>query len=402
MKSFLNTFINTKNVHLDFASTTPVDLKVQKAMKPYWNKGFFNPSASYKDGQNIKKEIKKARLQIASHLNVKENEVIFTQGGTESINLALIGFIKNVLKKENFIPHIIVSAIEHPAINECVEQIKALGVEVDIAPVFSNGIIDVQVFEKLINERTVLVSVIGASNETGVIQPIHKLSSIIKKFKNSHNRIISEYPFLHSDASQLALTQDISFSKLGVDMLTVDGSKIYAPKMSGLLVKKNYVEIEPVIYGGGQEFGLRSGTEAVPQIIGISFALDLIINNREKNIKHFKNLNSYFISKLKKTKIPFEINGEGETIPNIINICIKGLNSDFAIIQMDELGVNCAAMTSCAGSKGILKSEVLEAMGKSDCAGSSLRFSFGISTNKKDIKKALISLKKVCKIQKVV
>jgi len=401
MKSFLNNFINTKNTHLDFAATTPVAFEVVRAMKPYWSAVFYNPSASYTAGQNIKKLIKKARTDIGQLFQVKENEVIFTQGGTESINLALIGLIRHVKNVESFVPHVIISAIEHPAVTECVEYIRTLGVEVDIIPVLTKGTVDTQAFEKLINERTVLVSVIGASNETGAIQPLHKVSSSVKKFKNAHNRTSTQYPFVHSDVSQLALTHDVSITKFGVDMLTVDGSKIYAPKMSGLLIKKQYVELEPIMYGGGQEFGLRSGTESVASIVGLHTALDLVQKRRTKDVAHFHMLKEFFIQKLAKTNIPYEINGEDDIVPHIFNVCIPRLNSDFAVIQMDEYGVNCAAMTSCAGSKGILKSEILTAMGKDSCAGSSLRFSFGRTTAKADIKEALVALEKVCKAQKV-
>jgi cysteine desulfurase len=211
-----------------------------------------------------------------------------------------------------------------------------------------------------------------------------------------------QYPFVHSDVSQLVNTHDVSVTKLGVDMLTIDGSKIYAPKMSGMLVKKQYIELQPLMYGGGQEFGLRSGTESVAHIVALATALSVIKKRREKDVEHFNSLKEFFIQKISHTSIPYEINGEGEIVPHIFNICIRGLNSDFAVIQMDEYGVECAAMTSCAGSKGTLKSEILTAMHKEDCAGSSLRFSFGRSTTQKDITKAIEALYKVCKSQKVV
>ncbi len=402
MKSFLNNFINTKKVHLDFAATTPVAPEVLESMKPYWSEDFYNPSASYAAGQNIKKIIKRARVDIAKYLQVKENEVLFTQGGTESINLALIGLVQHALRTLDFTPHVLVSSIEHPAVSECIKYIKTLGVDVEYIPVLSKGIVDVQAFEKMINERTILVSVIGASNETGVIQPMHRIASVVKKFKNAHQRIFGHYPFVHSDVSQLVLTHDVSVSKLGVDMLTIDGSKIYAPKMSGILLKKQYVEIEPLMYGGGQEFGLRSGTESVSNIVALDTALKLIQKQREKDSEHFKKLKEFFILQLSSSLIPYSINGEGEILPHILNICIPKLNSDFAVIQLDEYGLQCAAMTSCAGSKGILKSEVLTAMHKEDCAGSSLRFSFGRSTTLRDIKKAIVILRKACKAQKVV
>lgn len=402
MKSFLHTVINRKRVHMDFAATTPVADEVVQAVKPFWSELFFNPSSSYRDGQNIKKIVKSVRANIAGYFGVKESEVIFTQGGTESINLALIGLIRKVKSSVDFVPHILVSSIEHPAVSECIEYIKTLGIEVEYIPVFENGSIDVQTFEKMLRPETVLVTVIGASNETGVIQPIHKVSSIVKKYKNNLGRNATEYPFVHSDISQMVLTQHVSIGKLGVDMLTVDGSKIYAPKMTGLLIRKQYVELEPIMYGGGQEFGLRSGTESLVTSVGISKAIEIIEKRRERDVNHFEMLKEFFIKELERVGIQFEINGSGEVLPNILNICVRGLNSDFAVIQMDEYGVNCAAMTSCAGSKGALRSDVLLAMGKNECAGSSLRFSFGRGTTKSDVSKAVDVLRKVCGLQGVV
>lgn len=402
MKSIFNRFKKIKSVYLDFASTTPVDNRVLKAMSPYWSTYFFNPSASYTNAQNIKKIIKESRIAIASHIGVKESEVIFTQGGTESINIALIGCFKKIQKDNIANPHILISSIEHPAVTECIEYLKSLGAEVEKIPVNKKGVIDTQEFEKMLKPETVLVSVISASNETGVVQPIHKLSSSIKKFKNSLGRTFENYPYIHTDASQLTLTGNISISKLGVDMITIDGSKIYAPKMSGVLIKKQYVELEPIMFGGGQEKGLRPGTESVVHIVGITKAINLVYQNHTQYNKKFSAFKNYFIQLLDTSKIPYEINGEGEMLPHILNICIKSLQSDFAVIQMDEYGIECAAMTSCAGSKGALVSEVLNAMDKSECAGSSLRFSFGLTTSKSDIKKAVHALQKVCIDQKVV
>lgn len=402
MKLIFNRFKNKKSAYLDFAATTPVDSRVLDAMKPYWSDMFFNPSSSYARAQHVKKMIKENRRQIAQYCGVRENEIIFTQGGTESINLGIIGLIKKAISSGISNPHVLISAIEHPAVKECVEYVKTLGAIVEIVPVNQNGIIELETFQKQLREDTVLVSIIGASNETGAIQPLHKISSSIKKFKNNLGRTFGQYPFFHTDASQLTLVQDVSVSKTGADMITIDGSKIYAPKMTGLLVKKQYVELEPIIYGGGQEYGLRSGTESVASIVGLATAFGIAYSTRESFNTHCESFKKYFISLLEKTNINFEINSEKNSTSHILNICIKGLQSDYAVIQLDEYGVECASMTSCAGSKGALRSEILQAMGKDDCAGSSLRFSFGRTTSKSDIKKAVRVLQKVCELQKVI
>jgi cysteine desulfurase len=403
MNSFLNRFINKKNIHLDFAATTPVDFSVYKAMKPFFSKDFFNPSSSYKDAISIKKSISKFRTNISRFFQVKENEVFFTQGGTESNNIAIIGLAKHVLQNNEFIPHMIFSSIEHPAISECIPVLKKMGVDIDIVPVSEKGIVQTKVLEKLINERTILISIILVSNELGVIQPIHKISSVVKKYKNKIHRTFSQYPFVHTDASQAVITENLNTSVLGVDMISIDGSKMYAPKMSGLLIKKQFIKLSPVLYGGGQEGGLRSGTEHAASIAGLSKALDIIEFRKVKDIEKFNTLKKLFIQELDASCLSYTINGDIEnSAPHILNICIQGLNSDFAIIQLDELGINCSAMTACASSKGIPKSDVIIALGRPECAQSSLRFSFGRTTTPREIKKAVKALVDVCKKQKVV
>ncbi len=403
MNSFLNRFINKRNIHLDFASTTPVDNNVLKAMQPFFSDAFFNPSSSYNDALKVKKSIKQFRSNIASFFQSKENEVIFTQGGTESNNLAIIGLAKYAIENSKFTPHMIFSSIEHPAVSECVTELEKMGIKIDIVSVTEKGIIDIQKLEKLITTETVLISAILVSNEIGTIEPIHKISSVVKKFKNKNHRIFNDYPYIHTDASQAVLTQEVGISKLGVDMVSIDGSKIYAPKMSGLLIKKQYVQIKPLLVGGGQESGLRSGTEHTASIAAISTALEIISKLKDADIQKFTKLKKVFVNELDKNKIPYKINGSVEnSVPNILNICIEKLNSDFAVIQMDELGVNCSAMTACASAKGIPKSDVLIALGKPECVQSSLRFSFGRSTTSSEIKRAVKILKIVCEKQKLV
>jgi cysteine desulfurase len=408
MNSFLNNFKKKlkgklpgkRNIHLDYAATTPVADEVQKAMMPFLSEKFFNPSSSYKEAQDIKKEIREHRKDVARMFQCKDSEVIFAQGGTESNNLAVLGLARHATEHFDFKPHMIFSEIEHPAIAECIPVLKRMGIDIDIVRVNEKGLLDLQDLEKKLTERTVLVSVIMVSNEIGTIQPLHKVSSVLKRYKNKLERPFHQYPFLHTDASQAILTEDIGISKLGADLISVDGSKIYAPKMTGLLIRKQHVPLEPIMYGGGQEFGLRSGTENAAGIVGLSAALRLVRTSREKDVMHFTKLRDTFLDALSKTGIQYELNGNPEScVSHIVNVCIRGLNSDFAVIQMDEMGVNCSAMTACASAKGIPKSQVIEAIGRSECAASSLRFSFGRSATAREVKKAVGILAEVCKKQ---
>lgn len=402
MNSFLRKLMGRGNIHLDYASTTPVTKSAVSAMKPYLSELFHNPSSSYMDAQRVKRKIKECRIQVACMMQVKESEIIFTQGGTESNNLAIIGLAKHAVEHFDFVPHMIFSEIEHPAVSECIPVLRKMGVEVDTAPVTASGIVDVQALEKLLNERTVLVSVIAVSNEIGTIQPVHRVSSSIKKFKNELKRSFAQYPFLHTDASQAILTEDVSVARLGADMISLDASKMYGPKMTGILVRKQHVPLEPIVYGGGQEYNLRSGTENVAGMVGVSEALRVAKERREDDRTHFESLKNLFMHEINASGIAYELQGDVDrTVSHIINICIPGLNSDFAVIQLDEMGINCSAMTACASAKGVPKSQVIEAMGKPDCAGSSLRFSFGRTTTRSDIKAAISKLKIVCGKQKV-
>jgi len=403
MKNVLKNLINKKNIHLDFAATTYVDALVSKKIKPYFKGAFFNPSSSYLDGQSIKKEIVQNRNSIARFFQVKENEVIFTQGGTESANLALLGFAKSILRQVDFTPHMIFSNLEHPAVSECISVLKEMGIVIDTLCVNESGIVDIKELEKLLKKETVLVGIIFVSSELGVIQPFSKITRTLKRFKNEMHRSFSEYPYLYTDASQAILTQNISLSGLGIDMMTVDGSKIYAPKMTGMLIKKQYVEIEPIMYGGGQEYGIRPGTENPATSKALSIACEIISKRQSDDVYHFQRLKTYFIKQLDISTIPYSINSEiSLCVPNILNICIEGLNSDFAVIQMDELGVNCASATACASNKGIPISQSVIALGKKGCETSSLRFSFGRTTTTRQIKKAVKILMKVCQKQKIV
>lgn len=402
MNSFLNNFINRRNIHLDYASTTPVAPEVVKAMRPYLTERFFNPSSSYKEAQAVRDVIRNHRTRVARLFQCKDSEVIYTQGGTESNNLAILGLARYAVDHFDFKPHMIFSEIEHPAVTECIPVLKRIGVDVDIVRVGKSGILDLQDLEKKMTERTILVSIILVSNELGTIQPIHKVSSILKRYKNSLGRTFTQYPFLHTDASQAMLTEDVTVSKTGADLISIDGSKIYAPKMTGLLIRKSHVPLEPLVYGGGQESGLRSGTENAAGIVGLSVALEITKERRKADTAKFLKLRNALLSEFSSHTIPYELNGDSSrSVPHILNICIPRLNSDFAVIQMDELGVNCSAMTACASAKGVPKSQVIEAIGKPECAGSSLRFSFGRKTTVSDLKKAAKVLAEVCGRQNI-
>lgn len=382
---------------MDFASTTPVDKKVQKIMRQFLSKDFYNPSAIYRSGEKIKDVIEYYRIKIAKDLQVKSSEIFFTNGGTESNNIAVLGVFR---KFKNLKPHIITTAVEHPAVLDAVKQIEKEGGEITVLNVDENGRVSVEDIKNSLKDNTVLVSVVYSTNEIGTIMPISKISREILKYKESIGRKKTEYPYFHTDASQAGLLLDLNINGLKVDMMSLDGSKIYGPKGSGCLIKRHYVEIEPIFFGGGQEHGIRPGTENVSAIVGFSEALLDTFKRKESDNLKFKILQDYFLNELK-LKIPeAEINGSLKfRISNNINVCVPELNSEFAVIQMDEKGVNCTAMTACKALRGAGQSYAIEALGKKKCAGSSLRFTFGRMTTKSDIDKTIKVLKEVVDFQ---
>jgi len=386
----------SKRVYLDYAATTPVDKRVLKKMNRFFSADFFNAQALYERATKVRKELQTARKSVADICGVKEGEIIFTSSGTESNNLAIIGAVKAFQKKfPNVTPKIITTEIEHVSVLEPVKYLKSLGVEVHYLKIKSNGNIDIEEFKKVLDERVVLISVMLANNEIGSILPIRKISSEIKKFKNKLGRLHSDYPCLHSDASQGPCFIDINVSRSGVDLMTLDGSKIYGPKGVGVLIRKSYVSIEPVLFGGNQEFSLRPGTENVPLIIGFAEALKIAKENQEKDSVRIGALRDYFFDQLVLNFSKIKINGSRENrMPNNVNICVSGLNSEFAVIQLDLLGVECSSATVCKNISDETRSYVVDSLGN-NCGASSLRFSLGRQTTKADINFVIKTLKKI-------
>lgn len=368
-----------RRIYLDYASTTPLDSRVFKAMQPYLKEDFGNPSALYKEGVTTKQAIGDARKKIADILNVRSEEVYFTGSGTESNNSIVQGVGRAHSK-----PHIITTNIEHPSILEVCKNIEANGGEVTYVPVEENGIVDPQKIKAALKSNTVLVSVMYANNEIGTIQPLRDISRAIKASGFS--------PYFHTDASQAANYLDLSFQKLGVDAMTLDASKFYGPKGIGILAMKRSVEVKPLIFGGGQEKGIRSGTENVPAIVGCAEALSIAQKIKDKELARLKKLQHYFFSAVIK-KIPnVYINGDTELrLPNNLNICIPGIDAEFAVIKLDHAGIACSAASACLNLSENSYSYVVEALGKHGivCRESSLRFTMGRGTTLKDIKTLL-------------
>ncbi len=392
----------TERIYLDHASTTPVLPEVVKAMAPYFSKQFYNPSALYKEGVLVARALKEARGEVARTLSALPDEIVFTGSGTESDNLAILGVVKasiRVVKK----PHVIISAIEHPAIMELVPEIKRLGGEVTVVPVDADGLVSPSSIQKALKSSTVLVSIMYANNEVGTIQPIKEIAKTIRHSKKSKNSKLTtnNYPYFHTDASQAANYCNVNVLQLGIDLMTLDGSKIYGPKGIGMLWVKRDTPIESIIFGGGQENGLRSGTENIPYIIGFAKALSIVSKSAESESKRLSKLRDSAIRAILKNHGGAVLNGSStERLPNNINICFKGIDAEFAVLKADALGILCSGASSCRTLSENSRSYVLEAMqkdGMNDCADSSLRFSLGRNTTTHDIRTLIKALPKIIK-----
>lgn len=378
-----------RDVYLDHAATTYVDERVLAAMAPYWVDKFGNPSSLYRQGRRAKDALTAARQTLARLLNCQPSEIIFTAGGTESDNLALLGVCKAweeaemaKLSRAGQSPvltqkrHIITSAIEHHAVLYTCQYLEKDGYAVTYLPVDSEGLVRPADLAAAIREDTLLVSIMMANNEIGTIQPIEEIGAICRE-KNI---------YFHTDACQAAGALLLDTQALGVNLLTLNGSKIYGPKGIGLLYIKQGTRIKPLIYGGGQEKNLRSGTENIAAIVGLAKALELAMANRERENERLTKLRDFFIAKLMKRISKVRLNGHAtKRLPNNINVSILDIEGEAFILYMDEYGVACATGSAC-DSATLDPSHVILALGVPyEFAHSSIRFTLGQRTSKADL-----------------
>ena len=352
-----------KNIYLDYAATTPIREEVLLEMLPYFSEKYGNPGSFHSKGLEAKNALDNARQEIASLLNCSTKEIIFTSGGTESINLAIKG-IALANKEKN---HIITSKIEHPAVLNSCAYLEEIGFKVSYLDVDKYGKVNPKDVENSINERTSLVSIMYANNEIGTIEPIKEIAEICKK----------KGVLFHTDACQAAGCLNLDIKYLGVDLLTINGSKIYGPKGIGMLYLREGIEIVPLVHGGGQESRLRSGTENVPYIVGFAKALEIAQKNKDKENARLSELRDYLIAKL--LKIPkSRLNGHStERLPNNVNISFMDVEGEAMLLYLNEMNIYASTGSACA-SKSLEPSHVLRAIGLSyEGAHGSIRFTLG-------------------------
>lgn len=388
--------------YLDYASAAPLDPAVILAISKELKNNFANSGALHDLGVKAKKILETTRGDVAEILDAHANEIIFTSGATESNNLAIFGVV-NKKNKNAFLPHIVTTNIEHASVLEVCRYLENTGkAEVTYVSVEANGVVDSNKIKKALKVNTVLVSVMYANNEIGTIQPIREIAKEIRYY----NKINLKKIFFHTDATQAINYLPINVEKLGVDLLSFNGSKIYGPKGSGALFKKRNVQLVSLMHGGDQEFGLRPGTENVAGAVGLAEALKITEKIKEKETERLIKLRDYFIKKLDLglgLDFYFVFNGDLENrLPNNVNITIPKIPSDLMVIEFSARGIYISEKSACK-SGDIKGSHVIQAIRAMQSEQGlilnedlgSLRLSLGRQTTKMDIDYTLKSLKQI-------
>lgn len=362
------------NVYLDNASTTNVSKEVLEAMIPYFKEEFGNPSSLHEKGIKNRKVVNESRNKIAELLNCKKSEIHFTSCGTESINWALKGLaFKNKTKYE-----IITTNIEHHATSNTCNFLEGLGFTINYLKVDNNGFINIDELRDMVNDNTLVVSIIMANNEIGTIQNIKEISSVCDQART----------YLHIDAVQAACHSLLDIKDLNVDLLSISGHKFHGPKGIGLLYIKEGTHIESLIHGGQQELKKRAGTENVPYIVGFTKALDLGISNMDNYTKRLNDYSRLFLDRLDKENIDYLLNGPNigdERLPGNLNISFKDIDGLVLTYLLDKRGIYVSTGSAC-DSESIEPSHVISAIGvPMDYINATVRFSIGNETTVEEV-----------------
>lgn len=362
-------------IYLDHAAATPIDRRVVDAMSPYFSELFFNPSSPYLPAVLVRRDYENAKKTLANLIGGKADELVMTAGATESINLVF----------NSVSGHVIVPNVEHHAVLNCAKKCKHTIIAAD-----KNGFVSADTVASAIKPETELISVALANNELGTIQPIRDIAEIIKKER--FNRLAQDNMtpiYLHTDASQGASQLDINVARLGVDLLTLNCGKIYGPKQVGLLWSSSIVKLKPLIIGGGQERGLRSGTENVAGVIGFAKALELAAKHQNFEKKRLVNLRDYIQKKLTEAFPNAIVSGNlKHRLSGHLHISFPNIDGERLVFILENNGVLVSTGSACAANKGT-KSHVLDSIGMSDeLANGSVRITLGHLNNEKNIHQA--------------
>ncbi len=382
-----------ERIYLDYAASTPVIPEVEAAMLPYLDRKFGNPGSLHSFGREAMSAIDSSREVIADVLDAKFHEIIFTGSATEANNLAIRGTVDKLIwkKAKGNIPkqpyRIITTAIEHESVKDTALDLQGDMVEVVQLPVSREGFVDPSDLKEALTESTVLVSIIYGSNVIGTIQSVGELADVVREYRDGRK---SPYPMFHADAVQAFQFLDVNVRTLGVDMLTVSGQKLYAPKGSGALyLKEDSVRyVAGIITGGSQEFGMRAATENVPAIVGFAKAVEVIYRDKEEEAKRVADLRNRFWERLKKGHPELELNGPElgpRRLPNNLHVYFPNQTVDELMVKLDIAGIAASSGSACT-MRADRSSYVVNALGFGEKrSASSLRFSLGRPTTQDEV-----------------
>ncbi len=344
-------------IYLDNASSSPIDINVINEMLPFLTGFYGNPSSLHGLGRKSTIAVSKARARISKLIGSKSNEIYFTSGGTESNNLALIGCARLIDNMKPTCKRILISKIEHDSIIETIKFIeKDMEFEIDYVPIKKDGLIDLDIFREMVSPKTSLISIMLANNEIGTIQPIRSMVEIAKAKNNN--------TIFHSDAVQALGKIPINVNDLKIDMMTISSHKINGPKGIGALFIKQGIHIKPIIFGGGQEMNLRSGTENVSAIVGFGKACEIWKEKLESVQTKISGLQRYMIDRIINEIPGSALNGSMENrISNNVNFSFSGINGEDLLIKLDEHGIEASTGSACSSNKKQKASHVLKALG---------------------------------------
>ena len=366
---------------MDHSATSPVDIEVFNAMKPYFVESYGNASTLYSLGREARRAMESSREKVASIIGANTDEIIFTSGGTESDNIAIKGIAYRLRRRGN---HIITSNIEHPAVDETCKYLEKNGFEVTYLPVEKDGIVNSSDLEDAITDKTILITVMHANNEIGTIQPISEIGEIARE-----NKI-----YFHTDAVQSVGKIPVNVEELNVDMLSLSAHKLYGPKGVGALYIKKGVRVEPIIHGGGHEKGIRPGTENVAGIVGLGKACEIAENNLEEEAQYLTSMRDELIKRVLSEIDESYLNGHPtKRLPNNINFRFTGIEGESLVLHLDSKNIASSTGSACS-SKKLEASHVLMALGLKEVqAHGSLRLTLGKENKVEDIDYVVESIK---------
>ena len=368
--------LNNRPIYLDYNATTPLDPEVIEAMRPYLEEHFGNPSSSHSYGRKAREAVETARAQVAALLNCAPGEVIFTSGGTESNNHAIRGI---ALARRDHGKHIITSQVEHPAVSGVCERLQQEGFEVTYVPVDEYGLVSVQDIEKAIRKETILITLMHANNEVGTIQPIEQVAALARR-----RGIV-----FHTDAAQSAGKIPVDVRALGVNLLSIAGHKLYAPKGVGALYIREGINLGRLMEGAGQERGRRPGTENVLGIVGLGKACEVALRDLAANHEHMRRMRDRLETGLRDRIPSLRVNGDREKrLPNTLSVSIRGVDGNVLLGWIEET-VAASAGAACHSGR-VEVSHVLRAMRvPEEWARGTLRLSTGRTTSEAEIDSAV-------------